>query len=380
MATPNDIRAGRAYVEIDGDNAKLKKKIVESEGVLKGLKKQFGEDSSLGLAGKTLMGAGALAGIGAIAVGLERATAKALELKEQFAGGKVNAAEMAMEIGKSVPILGSIVSAGENINELITGTKAKLEAVRQEDALQTNILATMRKITAETEKHRESTKRFIEEVLRKMGGVGRTGKDKAIYDNETFFADQIQKERDDKTGSLSSIDDAQKQIETLRQKIKDYQTKYSGLVQVPTSEYDSMKSNEAAVARLQKAIAQAKKAINDSDLRIAALVALRETIAKDIIYGDATEKDKAYRDALAAPKPAGVSLGGDLGLISSVGLLIRQGLRAAGNFKGQLDTGTSFGGFGSDASGAGRYQKLSQLDMTNDLLSKILSKVQPTFN
>jgi hypothetical protein len=138
MASPRDIRAGRAFVEVDVDE-KYKKKLAEAGNAVERLgvridklKASVGEESTIGKLGKLLVGTGAVAAVGLVARAVQESTAKAIELKDAFNAGKVTAAEMPGEIAKSLPVIGSIANAIENAIELTTGWKASAADVAKE--------------------------------------------------------------------------------------------------------------------------------------------------------------------------------------------------------------------------------------------------------
>jgi hypothetical protein len=138
MAGPGDVRAGGAYVEISADNGKLKKDLVESEATLgsaiKKIKSKFGEESVLGNLAKTLVGAGAVAGIGLAANKFAQMGAAVESAATRFRAGQISYSQYVSELVKSVPIIGDVISGIESIGEAITGAKAKADAVRAAQA------------------------------------------------------------------------------------------------------------------------------------------------------------------------------------------------------------------------------------------------------
>lgn len=108
------------------DNAVRASRKVEAatqEGGLRGLKRQFGEESTLGLGVKTLMGAGALAGVGMLSNALGDAAEKMAELSKKYMEGKVSGKEMFGSIIEGIPIFGDLTRAvggtGEALLELL---------------------------------------------------------------------------------------------------------------------------------------------------------------------------------------------------------------------------------------------------------------------
>lgn len=85
------------------------------EDRLKGLKKVAGAESGLGMLGSTLLGTGAAAGVVLALRAVEQGAKKAGELAAQLNAGKINAADFAAEIVKSVPVMGDAYRATEAV-------------------------------------------------------------------------------------------------------------------------------------------------------------------------------------------------------------------------------------------------------------------------
>ena len=92
---------------------------------------------------RMLKGGGALGIVTLAGEALKKVTTEAVKLSEELEKGKINAADVALEIGKSLPVLGGFVEAGESINELFTHQKSDIEHIN-EDIKAGNELMTLR--------------------------------------------------------------------------------------------------------------------------------------------------------------------------------------------------------------------------------------------
>jgi hypothetical protein len=133
-----------------------------------------------GLAGALSEHLGTGLGIGALAVAgkaMLDLTEQAQHFKELMLSDQLNAAGMAVELGKAVPLLGSFVAAGQNIRELFTGERAELE--RQKEVLaQINALQDKRFALAIRTKEEELSRAVeIRRIEQATSGVGLRGAD-----------------------------------------------------------------------------------------------------------------------------------------------------------------------------------------------------------
>lgn len=94
--------------------------------------------TSRGLSGMADLGL-SKAGLGApgmiisgIAQGLNEAITKAMEFSGELEKGNVNAADISMSIGKSLPVLGEVFKLGETINDAFTGQKTAIKEMAEQ--------------------------------------------------------------------------------------------------------------------------------------------------------------------------------------------------------------------------------------------------------
>lgn len=135
MPGPSDIRAGRATIELDLD-PKYKKKLddagkdVDTFGKkIDGVKKKFGEGSDLDKLGKLAVGTGAIAGVTFLASALNKATASAAQMVDEFRRGERDALGLAEGVAKNLPVIGQVASATENVIDIFTGWKSEVDRV-----------------------------------------------------------------------------------------------------------------------------------------------------------------------------------------------------------------------------------------------------------
>jgi hypothetical protein len=139
--------------QAESDLEKFRKKVQQTKtevgglrGVLDSLKSGAGRGSTLDELGKTLRGGYAVAGITLLGEGLKNATGKAAELTDQFRKGQIDGTGLAVGIGKSIPILGSFVEAGQNIREMFTHEKSQIDDINKTAELGNAIMETRVKL------------------------------------------------------------------------------------------------------------------------------------------------------------------------------------------------------------------------------------------
>ena len=88
---------------------------------------------------------------------LGQVTDKMVEMRDLAADGKAHWTDITLEIGKSIPLLGGFVRAGENINELFTGTKREVQEIARHADMIAGAIDIHRKAFFETRAIREQT-------------------------------------------------------------------------------------------------------------------------------------------------------------------------------------------------------------------------------
>ena len=153
-------------------------------GKLESLNKTFGADSALGKISGALMGGAVLGGLSMLAGGFEKVAEKAANLAKEFARGKIDAREYAVEMGMNIPILGSVakgmLSTAEAALALMGGkswTVVSEEGLARIEKLD-KAFAAMREGAKQTEKLQQD---LVEARL--------TGTEKELYQAEQRAAD-----------------------------------------------------------------------------------------------------------------------------------------------------------------------------------------------
>jgi hypothetical protein len=99
--------------------AKAAKNAAPGKSTLQSLKQGLGARSELGQLGKVAVGAGAVAGLTMVAHAIGEAATKAKELTAEFKAGKISAGEMGEKLAEGIPIVGSFISAGRQVKDLL---------------------------------------------------------------------------------------------------------------------------------------------------------------------------------------------------------------------------------------------------------------------
>jgi hypothetical protein len=113
--------------EADHAEAKTKTFLQKLKSQLEEVKQSAGRRSGIGEIAETLRGAGAIAGVAAIADMFAKAADKAKDLAVEFHEGNLSGVEMAGGIAKSLPVLGSMIEGFQTIGGLIDGSIVKDE-------------------------------------------------------------------------------------------------------------------------------------------------------------------------------------------------------------------------------------------------------------
>jgi hypothetical protein len=126
---------------IQQSRAELRKLRTDSDGAVKGigsvqgalssLKSGAGRGSELDELGKTLRGAGAVAGLTLMGEAVKGVAENAVKLKEEFQKGELSATGLGVKLAEGVPVIGNFVTAGQSIRELFTGEQAQIDHINE---------------------------------------------------------------------------------------------------------------------------------------------------------------------------------------------------------------------------------------------------------
>lgn len=102
----------------------------KTEGILERLNKSFGRGSGVMEWAHLFDGGGPIRGLSLATKEFEEMTKRSLEFKKELDDGAISSFQFANELAKSIPILGEIIGAGENLNELFTGDNAAIQRAK----------------------------------------------------------------------------------------------------------------------------------------------------------------------------------------------------------------------------------------------------------
>jgi hypothetical protein len=114
----------RATQQLDTFGKNTEQTVKKTNSILGSLGDTFGRGSTFTKTLKLLSGGGAILGIGLLTKELEHMAEKAVEVKDAFEKGNMSFGQGALEVAKTLPLLGHLVGFGEQIAELFTGSKA----------------------------------------------------------------------------------------------------------------------------------------------------------------------------------------------------------------------------------------------------------------
>lgn len=146
-------------------------------GRIEALNKTFGADSALGKISGALAGGAFVGGLTLLAGGFEKVAEKAKGLAKEYARGRIDAREYAVELGMSIPIIGDVAKgmiSAANALVLMTGGKP-FEVVTEESIAR---MERMDKAFAAIREGMKQTERLQQELVE----ARLTGVEKEVYD------------------------------------------------------------------------------------------------------------------------------------------------------------------------------------------------------
>ena len=179
------------------------------QGFFKSLKGELGKGSELGQTLKMMMGGGAIAAAGMAGNELAAMTGKMAALMDSTNSLKMNAADVTMELGKSLPVLGGIFTAGENINEMFTGEKSAIAQANEEIKAQQELFDRLGK---DAKTYRDAIHSMQEELAKLQGEKvieGNPAADaakKAVQDKINALAEPLHKAMNERAALQELVD------------------------------------------------------------------------------------------------------------------------------------------------------------------------------
>jgi hypothetical protein len=158
---------------------------------LHALKAQTGRRSALGELAELAQGAGPLIGLGLMGEAIKKASEKMLELREEFEKGEKSSGQMADELIRSLPILGSIYEAGRNIRELLTGEEGIAKEIQESAKFADEVAESLMKVREVTREWGMDAHKSTEEVERLIKSAGMSKLGRELFNLSNDFDDRV---------------------------------------------------------------------------------------------------------------------------------------------------------------------------------------------
>lgn len=216
-STEGEVRALQKAIENTNQSASK-----PGEGIIKGLKSQFGEESGFGGMMKILAGGGAIMGIGIAARAIDGMAKGAEKFAVEMAKGEKSTLNMTADLVESIPIVGNLADAFARIGGLIGGWTVE-EALanaqyKSADESIKKIQAGMEAVKGATE---DATK-SMRDLATQAAGVGLKGISKSLFDVSASAADRnrgIVDTRDKRLEKTATQEDADTVIDETNKQI-----------------------------------------------------------------------------------------------------------------------------------------------------------------
>ena len=178
-----------------------------SSGLLESLKGGFGRSSTFGQVEKILGGGGALIGLSLAGRQLNELAGKAQDLSKAFGDGSKTGGEIASELARSIPILGSIVEAGQKFGGMLYGDSDVIECMNAEGKRTNELFDFQIGRLKESHKEHEAILQTVRDIKRETALVGMVGPGREL--------------RSINQGQDKSREDLAKQIEDKKAEIEE---------------------------------------------------------------------------------------------------------------------------------------------------------------
>jgi hypothetical protein len=115
-------------IEFDKSAEAMDKSFTQgAKNAIKSLNSEFGKKSLLGQGIKLAMGGGAIGGVSLAAKEFEALTADVAKTADAYRMGELTGRDLAAEVARQIPIIGTAVKAWDNLGYAITGVRAEME-------------------------------------------------------------------------------------------------------------------------------------------------------------------------------------------------------------------------------------------------------------
>lgn len=149
-------------------------------GPLSGLKDAFGRGSTFGGLAKVAAGGGAILGLQLAAQEVEKISGKIVEMNDKMRDGTASAGDMVFELGRSIPIVGELAKAYDNIEELFTHRLAHEREITEEAQRQTESIKEHARIRQAERAEHEGLRVSIRAAQQEQARTGLEGPSQGI--------------------------------------------------------------------------------------------------------------------------------------------------------------------------------------------------------
>ncbi len=147
---------------------------------------------------------------------LGQVTDKMVEMRDLASDGKANWADISLEIGKSIPLLGGFVRAGENINELLTGQKRHWQEIHDRiELVDTAIDAHRRTILRTADAQRQAEMQALTR-RESISLIGVPEPSRSIRAEENRHRQLVRESRERERQAVKAITEESEQAKILR--------------------------------------------------------------------------------------------------------------------------------------------------------------------
>ncbi|MGA2441216.1 MAG: hypothetical protein ABSH08_09660 [Tepidisphaeraceae bacterium] len=259
-------------------------------GALGELKGTFGRESPFTQAARMFAGGGAILGIGLATRELDQFATKLGDVKKMMDEG-AGAGQIALGLAKSIPILGDVVSAFAQINELITGEQAAAELANQQFEQRNRYLQAQLALHKQIRDEERQAAREIAELANKTALVGVEGPARAYAESKNAAAAkklEIQQKLEDEVKGFKNDKGVNEYVQALQKRKSEAESQAAGW---QSNLNDPMLSQDAVNLSMQR--------LAESNQKAAALGAQIKA-ANDMVASQVADATKSAADQIAA--------------------------------------------------------------------------------
>jgi hypothetical protein len=179
------------------------------------------EENLLGGSERGLRGLLKGGAVGFIGEQFDQFAEKAAELSDKLRGGEISVSEMAGDLARSVPILGSFIKGFDSVREAITGERAAIERINEEAKEQNHIIDLRNESLRRQNEAHAQTLETLQRIRNELEKIGKSGPDlAAIVQRQQQEAERAavtatfeQQKKNEHSQSDKAIEDARKKFD-----------------------------------------------------------------------------------------------------------------------------------------------------------------------